>query len=459
MNEEILEILKEKFKPYSNFVSFKELPKQGISREEIIRIIKDFIIKEDKKWKEGYISGCVYHGEDSHIAFANEVYSIASQVNPLHPDVWPSSIKFEREIIEMSKRIFNANEEVSGSVTSGGTESIFLAMKVYRDYARKNRGITEPEIILPVSAHAAFDKASKYLGINLKYVGLNDNFQANIEEIKESINQRTIGIVVSAPCFPYGTIDPIEEVSEIAYDYRIPLHVDACLGGFILPWAKKLGYEVPKFDFELEGVTSIFADLHKYGFSPKGVSLILYRDPEIWKYQFYINTRWSGGIYYSTTFQGSKPGALLIAAWAIMLYLGEEGYLKAAKQILETGSFIKSKVKEIKDIKILGNPLWVIAFSSDTLNIYTVAELMSKRGWGLNLLINPPAFHIALTLRHDLKVAERFIEDLKSSVDEARNYKKEEKGFAPIYGVVSSLPLENSEELMYFLIQWMYRDP
>ena len=457
MSEETFEILKKLFKKYEHLPKFNKLPEKGIPKEKVIELIKSMVVEEDKKWKEGYVSGCVYHGEEDHISFLNTIYSISSQVNPLHPDVWPSVLKFEKEIIEMSTNIFHGNEGVHGSVTSGGTESIFLAMKAYRDYARKIKGITEPEIILPVSAHAAFDKSAQYLGVKEKYVSLNENFEADVEEIKKLISDKTIAIIASAPCFPYGTMDPIKEISDIALDKKVPLHVDACLGGFILPWAKKLGYEIGSFDFELEGVTSLSADLHKYGFSPKGVSIILYRNPEIWRYQFYINTKWCGGIYFSTTFQGSRAGALLISAWASMLYLGEQGYLKATKQIFEIADFLKTELKEIAELKILGNPLHVIAVSSDSLNIYDVAEQMSNKGWNLNLLMNPPAFHLAITLRHNINVAKKFIEDLKSSVEHVKLYKEEAKGLAPIYGMMSSLPSDVSEEFLSYILQWLYK--
>jgi len=459
VEEEIFKVLREKFKPFQGFPEYKEIPMNGIPREEIIGMIKKLIDNENKKWKEGYLSGCVYHGEDSHVEFLNEIYSIASQVNPLHPDVWPSSIKFEAEIVRMCSKIFNGKESVCGSVTSGGTESIFLAMKTYRDYARKKFAINEPEIILPVSAHAAFHKSAEYLGIRIKYVKLDEQFCANVEEIKEKISDKTIAIVASAPCFPYGTIDPIKDISEVAEDKNIPFHVDACLGGFILPWAKRLGYPVPSFDFELPGVTSISADLHKYGYSPKGVSVILYRDPELWRHQFYVNTKWPGGIYFSTTFQGSKAGGLLIAAWAAMLHLGEEGYIQATRKILEVADYIKENTSKFSEIKILGRPLWVLAFGSDVLNIYNVAEKMSEKGWGLNLLLNPPAFHIALTLRHDMSVARRFVSDLKISIEESKKLGSEAKGFAPIYGMMASLPVETSDELLSYLVQWMYMEP
>jgi len=457
MVEDIFEILKKLFKKYEYLPKFNKIPEVGFPKEKIIELIKSMIKYEDEKWKEGLVSGCVYHGDEDYISFLSTIYSISSQVNPLHPDVWPSVLKFEKEIIEMSTNIFHGNEEVCGSVTSGGTESIFLAMKAYRDYAKKTKGIIEPEIILPVSAHAAFDKSAQYLGIKQKYANINENFEVDVEEIKNLISDKTIAIIASAPCFPYGTMDPIKEISDIALDKKIPLHVDACLGGFILPWAKKLGYNIRSFDFELEGVTSLSADLHKYGFSPKGVSVILYRNPEIWKYQFYINTKWCGGIYFSTTFQGSRPGALLISAWAAMLYLGEEGYLRAAKQIFEVADFLKNKLKEIKELKILGNPLFVIAISSDSLNIYNIAEQMSKKGWNLNLLMNPPAFHLAITLRHNMNVAKRFIEDLINSVEDIKLSKEEVKGLAPIYGMMASLPSDTSEEFLSYIIQWLYK--
>ncbi len=455
--EDIFQILKNHLKPYENLQSIRELPHEGIKREEIIELISSFSKKENEVWKSGKVSGAVYHGEEDLISFFEKIYHIYSQSNALHPDIWPSITKFEREIVSMSSSIMHGDESVRGSVTSGGTESILLAMKSYRDYMKKTKGILEPEIIIPSSAHAAFLKASEYFNIKTKIVPLNEDFTANIEAVKESINKNTVAIVGSAPPFPWGTVDPIKELSEIAFDNGIGMHVDACLGGFILPWAKRAGYNVSDFDFKLDGVTSISMDTHKYGYAPKGTSVILYKNKDLFKEQIYATGSWQGGIYFTPTMAGSRPGFPIVAAWAVMVTMGDKGYLEATKKILDTGKYIIENVKKINDLKVMGKPLWVIAISSSSIDPYLLMDEMSSKGWMLNGLFNPPAFHIALTIRHTIDgVKEKFIADLSESVENVKGKKETHAGMAPIYGMSSTLPSEEVSLFLKEIVEWLY---
>ena len=437
-------------KPYKDMESFPSIPETGIDRSEILKTMTDFQKKEEDKWKDGFVSGAVYHGDNEHIEFLNKVVALNSQSNPLHSDVWPSTAKYEAEIVSMTANMMNAkavtdNDEVCGTVSSGGTESILLAMKTYRDWARDKKGIKKPEMIVPITAHAAFDKASQYFGIIMRHVSVDSNYQAKIEEVKKAVNKNTIVIVSSAPTFPHGIIDPIEEMSEIALRNNIGFHTDACLGGFILPWAEKLGYDVPLFDFRLPGVTSMSADTHKYSYAAKGTSVVLYRNLELRHYQFYTIADWPGGLYFSPTFAGSRLGSLSAACWATMLSVGEKSYMESAKKIMEAADKIKKAIADIPELFILGNPLWVISFGSKELDIYKVMDAMAKRQWSINGLHKPSALHIALTLRHAQEgVAERFIKDLKESVAEVKTQPKSEGGMAPIYGLAASLPFRGA---------------
>jgi glutamate/tyrosine decarboxylase-like PLP-dependent enzyme len=254
----------------------------------------------------------------------------------------------------------------------------------------------------------------------------------------------TIPVVVvgSTPGFPHGVIDPIPELSDMARERGVGFHTDACLGGFVLPWAERLGYPVPPFDFRLPGVTSMSADTHKYGYAAKGTSVVLYRGRDLRRHQFYVATEWPGGLYYSPTLAGSRPGGLLAAAWASLVAMGEDGYLEATAAILDTGERIKEGIADIDGLRILGDPLWVIAFASDEVNIYEVMALMAERGWSLNGLHHPPAVHLAITLRHTRPgVVERFLDDLADSVDEARESGGEPTtGAAPMYGMAATFP-------------------
>ena len=458
--DEMMAELEHSLKPYKDdFHSYTHLPETGRSREEIIEEMEVLKAKEEDKWKDGFVSGAVYHGDEDHINFLNRIYAISSQTNPLHSDVWPSINKYEAEVVAMTGNMLNAakvnddpdsDDEVCGVVSSGGTESILLAMKTYRDWARDMKGINKPEMIVPTTAHAAFDKASQYFKIKMIRIPVDENFTADVEKTKAAITPNTIVIAGSTPSFPQGVIDPIEELSELARAEDIGFHTDACLGGFILPWAEKLGYPVPVFDFRLPGVTSISIDTHKYGYAAKGSSVIMYRSMELRRYQFYTTPDWPGGLYLSPTFAGSRAGALSATAWAAMLSIGVDGYLQAAKKILETADMIKKGIAEIPELYVLGNPLWDIAFGSAAVDIYKVMDRMGEKKWSLNGLQNPPAAHICLTLRHTQPgLAEKFIEDLSAAVQFAKeNPEKESEGVGRLYGMSATIPIKGVVDAM-----------
>jgi sphinganine-1-phosphate aldolase len=441
-------------KPYrGKFDAYAEIPDQGCRPSDILNEMEALAKLEQSRWEEGYASGAVYHGDADHIDFLNRVYAMNSQSNPLHTDLWPSSAKYESEIIAMTAKMLGAgpdadksdsDKQICGAVSSGGTESILLAMKTYRDWARDQKKITRPEMIVPVTAHAAFEKAAAYFKMRLKRIPVDADYRADVAAARKAVTRNTVVIVGSAPSFPHGVIDPIAELSELAREKRIGFHTDACLGGFVLPWAEKLGYEVPPFDFRLPGVTSISADTHKYGYAPKGTSVILYRGLELRRYQYFTSTDWPGGLYFSPTIAGSRPGALSAACWAAMIKVGKDGYRKASKKILETASKIKMGIQGISDLHILGDPLWVIAFGSKTLDIYEVMDYMASRKWSLNGLHHPPCVHICVTLRHtQAGVAEQFIEDLGAAVDAVREKRAGIGKMAPIYGMAAHLPVRS----------------
>jgi len=400
--------------------------------------------REASRWKDGFVSGAVYHGDDTHIDFLNRVYALNSQTNSLHADIWPSAAKFESEVVAMTAHMLGAGAggDICGTLSSGGTESILLAMKTYRDWARDRKGITRPEIVAPVTAHAAFDKAAQYFNVKIIRTPVGADYRADVNAVKRAISRNTIVVVGSAPTFPHGVVDPIEELSELARKRGIGFHTDACLGGFLLPWAERLGYKVPAFDFRLPGVTSISADTHKYGYAAKGTSAILYRGAELRRYQYFTAADWPGGLYFSPTFAGSRPGALAAVCWAAMVAMGEQGYLQAAKKILETAAVIRKGVEAIPELRVLGDSLWIIAFASEAVDIYKIVDYMSQRRWNLNALHKPPAAHLCVTLRHtQTGVAERFMDDLRSAVGHVKAHPEERGGMAPVYGMAATLPL------------------
>jgi sphinganine-1-phosphate aldolase len=455
--------LESSIKPYrQEFESYTRLPNQGRDREDILKEMKALYEKEEHKWHSGKISGGVYHGDLEHIEFQNKVYAINSQTNPIHFDTWPSGAKYEAEIVSMTAHMLGADktgDEIVGTVSSGGTESILLAMKTYRDWALETKGISEPEMIVPATAHAAFDKASQYFRIKMVRIPVKEDFRADVQATKAAVNKNTIVIVGSAPPFPHGIIDPIEELSEIALEAGVGFHTDGCLGGFLLPWAEKLGYPVPPFDFRLPGVTSMSADTHKYGYAAKGTSVVLYRGAALRKFQYYLTTEWAGGLYLSPTLSGSRPGALSAACWAAMVNIGESGYLEAAAKILETAAEIKKGIREIPELQVLGDPLFVIAFASDSLDIYAISDCMGQKGWSLNGLQNPPALHIAVTLRQTQPgLTESFLSDLRESVAHVKDHPEMQGSMGPVYGMASNVSYKGAvQEVLKGILDIMYK--
>ncbi len=455
--DELLTVVQKRFRPYDGKLpAHTALPDHGMAEAEVLDLLKRVEGDEERSWKGGFVSGAVYHGEREHIRFTSRAYAVASQTNPLHPDIWPSLTMMESEIVAMTSHMLNGGERARGSVTSGGTESILMAMKAYRDWARAKRGIVEPEVVLPVTAHVAFDKACHYFGIRARPVPLGEHLAADVEAVKQAITPNTIAVVGSAPCFPYGVVDPIREMSEVAKDRKVGFHTDACLGGFILPWAKKLGRRVPDFDLALPGVTSISVDTHKYGYAPKGTSVVLYSDPEILHHQYYVAKRWPGGIYFSPTMAGSRPGGLVAAAWATLLAIGQDGYLALAKRVLDAADEVRKGVAGVPGVRTMGESAIVAAFTTEDRDIYQVMELMSQRGWFLNGLQNPPGVHLAVTLRHARRaVVRRFVSDLRWAVETA-GIAVTASGLAPIYGLAGTMPDEAVSEFLETIIEWMY---
>ncbi len=466
--EAIVGFLDQELHPYrSTSERHLHIPVKGVDRREVLAEVRDLASGEDPRWRDGGASGAVYCGDQEHIDFLNEVYALTSQMNPLHPDLWPSAIKFEAEIVAMTAAMLGgdagggagAGSGACGTVSSGGTESILLAVRAYRDQAREQRGIEKPNMVVPASAHAAFDKAAAYFGVEIRRTPCSGDMRADVDAARAALDASTILLAGSAPSFPHGVIDPIEDLSELAAGAGVGFHTDACLGGFILPWAEKLGYDVAPFDLRLPGVTSISADTHKFGYAAKGTSVLLYRSPELRRYQYFVTAGWMGGLYYSPTFAGSRPGALSAECWAAMLTFGEDGYMDATSRILSTARTIREGIESIGGLRVLGDPLWVIAFSASEMDVYRVMDEMSGRGWSLNGLQDPPAVHICVTLRHcEPGVAERFLADLSESVSAARSGSRAPGTMTPIYGMAGAVETRGDvEELLRRYGDVMYR--
>jgi sphinganine-1-phosphate aldolase len=447
-------LLEPDLKPYHDrFERHSSIPTAGRARDDVLAEMRTINDLESGRWADGFASGAVYQGDPEHVAFLNEVYALNSQANPLHADLWPSSTKYEAEIVAMVASMLHGRTdpapEVCGTVTSGGTESILLAMKTYRDHARAERGISAPNLVAPVSAHAAFDKAAQYFGIELRKAPLGPDFRVDVDAATALIDGETIALVGSAVQYPQGVQDPIEALAAVAVERGIGLHTDSCLGGFVLPWAERLGHDVPPFDFRVPGVTSMSCDTHKFGYAAKGTSVVLYRNPDLRAFQYYRSADWPGGLYYSPTFAGSRPGALSAQAWAALVTIGEAGYLAATGAIVDTAQAIRKGVAGIDGIELHGDSLFVVAFGATdpALNIYGVLHGMGERGWSLNGLQSPPSAHLCTTLRHTQPgVAERFVDDLDASVAAVRARPDAVGMMAPVYGMAASVETRGTVE-------------
>jgi len=433
--------------PYSDeFPPVDHIPEHGRPRDQVLGTMRELQAREHARWSEGFASGSVYHGDPDHIAFLNEVYALHSQTNPLHADLWPSISKFDGEICRMTATMLHGDREVVGTVSSGGTESILLAMKAYRDRGY-TRGIEHPSMVVANTAHAAFDKASQYFRIEKITVPVGVDGRADAAAMIEAFTPNTVVVVGSAPNYPNGLVDPIETLADAAAARGVGMHVDACLGGFVLPWAERLGYPVPAFDFRVPGVTSMSADTHKYGYAAKGTSVVLYRGNELRHFQYYTTASWTGGLYYSPTFAGSRPGALIAQCWAAMVSMGEDGYMEAVERIVATAARVKSAVRAIDGLEVIGDPLFDVAFRSDDVNIWGVLDEMSKRGWSLNGLQDPPAMHLCVTLRHCQDgVIDRFGLDLAECVRHLRDHPDAGHDLAPVYGMAQMTEMQGLVE-------------
>ncbi|HET7338726.1 MAG TPA: aspartate aminotransferase family protein [Candidatus Dormibacteraeota bacterium] len=425
------------FYPYrERFKTYRRLEREGRDRRSILAELATMSGEEDRIGDAGRVSGSIYHGDHDHYAFLTEVFRLFAHANVLQRDMYPSATKLEAEIVAMTASMLHGDGQVCGVVTFGGTESLINPMLVYRDRARAEKGITEPEVIVAATAHVALHKAAHLLGIKMLVAPLAADWRVDLEWVRRNVTANTVALVGSAPNYAHGVIDPIEELGEIAQDHDLGLHVDGCLGGFILPWGERLGYAIPRFDFRVPGVTSISADTHKYGYALKGTSVLLYRNPELRRYQYFNYPDWPGGIYLSPGLSGSRSGGIVAATWAAMVSLGEKGYMEVAAAIFETAAKIRKGVDSIAELEVIGDPTFLVAFRARELNIYHVNDFLIARGWRLNALHLPPALHFCVTRPNTAPgVAEAFIADLREAVDYAKHPPREEPKSGALYGL------------------------
>lgn len=421
----------------------KPMPEQGAPGDDILAQLEAFKEK-DPKFKDGRVWSLVYYINEEHSGFLKEAYHRFSSENGLNPGAFKSLKKMESEVISATADILNGTDEVCGVVTSGGTESCLMAVKTYRDMARDKRGVKKPEMIMATTAHVAWFKASEYFNVKIRLVPLKDDFTPDLKKLKKMINRNTVMILGSAPEYPHGIIDPIEAMGEIAQAKNIPLHVDACVGGFILPFMAMNGEELPPWDYRVPGVTSISADIHKYGYAAKGASTITYRNLDLLRYQMFVYQDWPGGVFASSALLGTRPGGGYAAAWAAMNYFGKAGYKQLAADTLEAVNRLKAGVAAIDGLEVMGKPqgpLFSYRSTDPDLNIYAVGDQMDARGWQVNRNQHPPGLHAMVTAQH-LAVVEDYLADLRAAVDAVRaDPELAKQGGAATYGMLAHVPL------------------
>lgn len=428
--------------PCGDLDRFEALPQQGLPYDEIMKQVKKHNAIETIDWRGGRISGTVYDGSSQLTQLLTDVWGKTAWANPLHPDVFLGVRKMDAEIVSMVRDMFHGSrKEACGTTTSGGTESIIMACRAH--IVKYRSRTSKPEIIVCDSVHAAFDKACEYFGVKLvKLPAESTTRMADVGAFKRHINKNTVLIVGSAPSYPHGVMDPITELGKLAVRYDVGLHVDACLGGFLIPFMDEAGFKLPPFDFRVKGVTSMSVDTHKYGFAPKGNSVVLYANHALRQCQYFTQPNWTGGVYASPTIAGSRSGAIVAASWAALVYHGRKGYVEATRDIISAARTVREGLEQIEGIKVCGDPLVsVVAIKSDVFDIYRLASYLNERKWSLSALQFPASLHIACTRVHTPAVVQDFLADVAAGVKEImKNPGRANSGSAAVYGTAAAVP-------------------
>lgn len=379
------------------------IPETGRSKEEILSTLQAFK-SHDMDWKAGKVWCYVYNPGEDPAEITREAYMSFLTENGLDPTVFPSMLKLETDVVRAVINLLQGDQHAVGHLTTGGTESIMLAVKTARDKARAEKPhIKEPEMVLPKTAHASFHKAAHYLGIKPVVVDIDpQTFKVRAEDMRAAITENTVLFVASAPSYSQGVIDPIEEIAQIALEKNLLFHVDACVGGLHLAFMRKLGYTLPDFDFSVPGVTSISTDLHKYGYAAKGCSVVMYRNKDIRKYQIFACTDTTAYTLINPTVLSTKSGGPMAGAWAILNFLGEAGYMHIIQTVQEATQKLIRGINAIPGLRVLGQPaMCMFSFASDTINVYQLADEMHKRGWYLqgqfSTPLTPRNLHISVS--------------------------------------------------------------
>ena len=391
----------------------KTLPARGQPWSELQEALSD-LRSGDADWRQGRGSLHVYYAGEDVLDVARRAYGMFISENALAPTMFPSLRKMQDDLVQISLSLLGGGRDACGTVTSGGSESVMLAVRsAYRAFRARRPHVRSPHLLLPASAHPAYDQAAEVMGLDVIRVAIGGDYRASVEALAQCIEHETMMIVASAPSMPFGTIDPVEELARVARERDVWLHVDACIGGFLAPHVARFMTGVPRFDLGIAGVRSLSADLHKFGYAANGASVVLYADTEDQAHQFFEYSDWPKGLYRTETLSGTLPGGAVAAAWAVMHYLGETGYRALAQRVMHLRDRYIEGIGRIRGLHVLGAPhLSVIAFGSDEFDIHSVGDAMQARGGHISRLLNPAALHMTVTPVHDQGV-EAYLEDLE----------------------------------------------
>ena len=397
------------------------LPDTGRSHDEVLEALNG-LRGDDARWQDGRTFGLVYDGGPEVHAVAEAAAAMYLHENALNTLAIPSLGQIQREVVGSMAELLHG-DDAAGFMTSGGTESILMAVKAARERARAERGLDGGEIVLSDTAHAAFHKAAHYFGLDAVIVPVGPDYRCDVDATADALSDRTVLVVGSAPQYPHGVIDPIPELAALATDADANMHVDACMGGFVLPFMERLGEPVRPWDFRVDGVTTISLDVHKLGYAPKGASIILHRDKASRRFQTYTFDNWKGGFYASPSMQGTRSGAPMAAAWAVMQRLGIDGYERLTRTTIDTARKLQSGVRAIDGLDLVGEPeaqLMAIRVDddwADRLDIFAVGDALGTRGWYLDRQNEPDSLHATVS-NGNAPVADQFLADLAASVAE-----------------------------------------
>lgn len=386
----------------------------------------------DVKWQDGKAFGMIYNGGPSVHEVAERAAKLYLHENALNTMAFPSLGQIQKEVVGWTADLLHGNEETSGFLTSGGTESILCGVLAARERAEKERGITEGEIVLAESAHAAFHKGAHLFGLKIRKSKVKDDWTADVEAMARDVNENTVLVVGSAPQYPQGVVDPIPEIAALAATVDANCHVDACMGGFVLPFVEMLGREVKPWDFRVNGIHTISADIHKLGYAPKGVSVILHANKHLRKHQTFVFDGWLGGFYASPNLQGTRSGLPMATAWAVMQHLGIEGYKKLTAQTLANADQMRAGIAEIDGIQVLGDGQFhLIGMAADPgsaldVDMFALADALLKRGWYHDRQGPPDTLHSTVS-NSNTGAIDQYLVDLAACVDEVAGDRKDDR--------------------------------